>query len=171
MKQLQWHEPAAYRRAIFYSNERKDPASSLKYAGLVFLVMAGLRLIVPNTPDSHPPPWAASLAVAAGVALIAAYGMPALMSILPGSIVILSEKGVNNNVVTGRGVGIRFWPWERIAFCSASADTVGGRTYELLSFYGPDRELLWTAALAGRPPMWEIEQYLLQYGKRLEKNA
>lgn len=170
MKQLQWHEPAAYRRAIFYSNERKDPTSSLKLAGFVFLLMLGLRLIVPSQPDAHPPGWPASLALAVGVALVVAYGMPALMSILPGSIVILSEKGVNNNVMTGRGVNIRFWPWDKIAYGSASAETVGGRTYELLSFYGHNEELLWTAAVAGRPPMWEIEQYLLQYGKRLVKN-
>src|SRR5690242_13359631 len=67
----------------------------------------------------HPPGWELTVAIAAGVAFFAAYGLPALMSLMPGSIVILSDKGVNNNVHTGRGWSIRFWPWEDIDHLSA----------------------------------------------------
>ena len=45
MKNLQWHEPPAYRRAIYYENERADPLNSLKFAGFAILFLVGLRLL------------------------------------------------------------------------------------------------------------------------------
>jgi len=171
MRQLQWHEPAAYRRAIYYENERKDPLSSLKFAGIVFLVMLGSRYMVglrPD-PDAHPPGWAITIGIAAGVALLAAYGLPALMSLMPGSIVILSDKGVNNNVHTGRGWSIRFWPWEQIDHLSAHTDNAGAKDYEVVTLHGIDGVALVTLALDGKVALKDIEEYALRRGKQVAR--
>jgi len=173
MRELQWHEPAAYRRAIYYENERKDPLISLKFAGIVFVVMLGLRYFVglrPD-PDAHPPGWGVTAAIAAGVAVFTAYGLPAMMSLMPGSIVILSDKGVNNNVHTGRGWSIRFWPWEEIDHLSAHMDTAGGKAYQVIALHGSDDAALVTLALGTKTTLQDVEEYALRRGKQLAKVA
>ena len=121
--------------------------------------------------EAHPPPWPTSIAVAAGVAIFAAYGLPALMSLLPGSIVILSEKGINNNVNTGRGWSIRFWPWSQIAYLSTTSDTAGGRPYKVVSLHDTAGAILVTLAMSERLTVEEIEKYLSVHGKRLVSGA
>ena len=83
MGQLQWHEPASYRRAIYFHNERTRPLDSAKFAITAFLILIGLRLLVglhPD-PDAHPPGPGITVAVAFVFALLVAYGLPALMSL------------------------------------------------------------------------------------------
>lgn len=167
MKELQWHEPAAYRRGIYYENERHDPLSSLKFAGTAFLIVLGLRFLAGFGPDAHPPPWPPSVGVAAGIALFAAYGLPAIMSLIPGSIVILSDKGINNNVLTGRVWSIRCWSWDEIAACASYTDTVGGRAYPVVAVLDHDGETLVTVALAPRVSLPEVEAYLVAHGRTL----
>lgn len=167
MKEMQWHEPAAYRRAIYYENERNSPLSSLKFAGTAFLAVLGFRLLAGLGPDSHAPPWPPSFAVAAGVALTAAYGLPALMSLMPGSIVILSDKGVNNNVHTGRGWSIRFWSWDEIESYSLTIDTAGGKSYDVFHLHDGRGEVLVTLALKNQGSMSEVQGYFAAHGKRL----
>lgn len=171
MKDLQWHEPAAYRRAIYYQNERADPLNSLKFAGVTFLLMLGFRYLVGTGPNPNPPPWPTSILVATAVAVFMAYGVPALMSLLPGSIVILSEKGINNNVMTGRGWSIRFWPWDEIAYCSTAVDTAGGKDYDVITVHDNTGHILATLALSGRPPLAAVEGYLYAHGKKLVHSA
>src|SRR5258708_5677504 len=134
--------------------------SSIKLAGIVFVVMLGLRLLVGLRPDpeAHPPGWAVTTAVAAGVATFVAYGLTALMSLMPGSIVILSYKGVNNNVHTGRGWSIRFWSWEEIDHLSAHMDTAGGKTYEVVTLHGSENSVLVTLALGHKTSINEVEE-------------
>ena len=168
MKDLQWHEPAAYRRAIFYENEKQDPLSSLKFAGAAFGFMLGLRFLAGTGPDAHPPPWwPHSVGVALAVAIFAAYGLPGLMSLLPGSIVILSDKGVNSNKIAGRGWIIRFWPWDEIAYGSLTTDTAGGKVYQVLCLHGADNHVLATLALSPRATMHQIQPYFSANGKSL----
>ena len=167
MKDLQWHEPAAYRRAIYYENERHDPWASAKFAGVAFLVMLGLRLLARSGPDTHPPGWPATIGVAAAVAVFLAYGLPAIMSLVPGSIVIVSDKGINNNVLAGRAWSIRFWPWDQISSCALHADDAGGRQYAVMSVYDNAGATLVTVALAASPSPSEIAQLFAVYGKEL----
>ena len=132
--------------------------NSLKFAGFAFLMLAGLRLLAGFGADSHPPPWPQTIAVAVAVALFLVYGIPALMSLLPGSIVIVSEKGINNNVMSGRGWAIRFWPWDEIAYCSIAMDNAGGKSYKVLSLHADDDCILATVALSDRPSRPDIEE-------------
>jgi hypothetical protein len=165
MKDFQWHEPASYRRAISYENERRNPQASAKFAGVAFAIVLGLRFIFGRQTDSHPPAWSASVAIAALIALFAAYGLPAVVSLLPASIVIFSEKGVNNNVMTGRGWNIRFWPWEQIAYCTVGVDSAGGRTYEVIYMHAVDNRLLATLAFTDRSVPVQINDFLHAHGK------
>jgi len=167
VKPLQWHEPAAYRRAIYYENERRNPLDSVKLAGIVFAVMCGLRFLAGLGPESHPPPWPPSAALALGVALIVAYGLPGLMSLMPGSMVILSDKGLNNNVHTGRGWSIRFWPWDEIDHCSTAVELAGGKTYDTISFWNSNGELLVTLALKDHSTLGEVGRVLQSKNKQL----
>ncbi|HLJ55237.1 MAG TPA: hypothetical protein VKT77_09365 [Chthonomonadaceae bacterium] len=169
MKPLQWHEPAAYRRAKHYALERSNPWRSAGFAGVAFLVMLALRAMAQHGPDAHPPPWPQSVAVAAVLALVVAYALPALALLLPGSIVILSEKGVNNNVMAGRGWSIRFWAWDKIARAAIEPDTAGGRTYRTLALYDAGGGRLAALAIPDRLDAAEIDAFLSRYGNaRLE---
>lgn len=114
MKPLLWHQPAAYHRAIYLHNERTRPFESAKFAVGAFLALIGVRFIagMRPAPDAHPPGWGSTAAVATVFAIFVAYGLPALMSLLSGSVVILSDKGVNSNKRVGLGWAIRFWAWD-----------------------------------------------------------
>ena len=133
MKAFQWNELASYPRAIYYEKERSDPEDSAKLAGSSFPIVLELRFLAGLRSNAHPPAWPISTGVVALMALFAAYGLLTLMSLLPGSIVIISDKGISNNKMTERGWQIRFWPWDQIAYCTVSMDSVGGKTYEVLS--------------------------------------
>ena len=168
MKDYLWHEPASYRRAIYYENERNDPLPSLKFAGAVFAIMLGLRLLVGLNPqpDAHPPGWLATAGIAALTAVFAAYGLPAFMSLFPGSIVIFSDKGINNNKIIGTGWRIRFWPWEQIASCATGTEFVGGRTYDVINVISTDNETLVTLAYTDHNAPGQINEFLRAQGKR-----
>ena len=172
MKELQWHEPTAYRRAIYFENERHDPLNSLKFAGTTFLLFLGFRLLVgTGSQGKQPPPWwPHTIAAAAAVAIFVAYVLPALMSVLPGSsIVLLSDKGVNNNKMAGRGWVIRFWSWDEIAYGVIATDTAGGKAYPVMSLHAVDGSVLVTLALPASPPAHEVWQYFAAHGKVLEQ--
>lgn len=171
MKAFQWHEPASYRRAIYYENERSDPGDSAKFAGSSFLIVLGLRFLAGLGSNAHPPAWPVSIGVAALIALFTAYGLPTLMSLLPGSIVIISDKGINNNKMTGRGWQIRFWPWEQIAYCTVSMDSVGGKTYEVISLCAEDGHVLVTLAFTDRSASEQLNDFLRANGKQPIQSA
>ncbi len=167
MKQLQWHEPAAYRRALFLARMRSHPmkSQSLAFAAAVFAAMLALRAIVDRNPEAHPPGILPSIAIALMIALVAVYGLPLFITLLPGSIVILSEKGVNNNVILGWGVRIHFWAWEKISYCVAGVQTVNGNSYQIITLHGSNDEALTTVALAQKPTLNDVAAYLASRDK------
>lgn len=171
MVQLRWHEPASYRRAVARRHGRAALWESCKFALVVFSLMVGIRALDglgranPNLIG-----WTGMLVLAASTALLVAFGLPAFLRLLPNSIVILSEKGINNNII-GLGASIRFWPWGEISSCGVSTVTLDGKQYRTLVAYGADGRELASFGLSDSLTLEEIQQLLKRYGKRLHANA
>lgn len=169
MTALQWQEPPARRRSIYYANERADPMNSVRFAGLAFVMLLGLRWLsgLHPEPDRHPPGWGITALIAFAVALFVAWGIPALLAYLPTQTVILSGKGLNHNALIGRGARIRFWGWDRIAWCSFATETVYGRPVRLLCLHDDAGDELFAVALAARPTEPEIAAFIRACGREL----
>lgn len=161
MKQLLWHEPAKYRRAKYNQLEALDPMRSVKFALFAFFFILGCRWLggLNPAPDAHPPGWIVSTGMAFAIALFTAYVLPRLIGLFANSIVILSEKGVNNNTV-GHGVRVRFWSWSEIAFCHAWTETLNNDQYPVLSFCDNGGIVLATLARSEKVSLSEIERAL-----------
>jgi hypothetical protein len=169
--QLKWHEPRAYRRALFRESERRNPWDASKFAAGAFALILGLRVMAglgranPNLPG-----WLPTVGIALAVAVFAAFVLPWLISLVSISLVILSEKGINNNII-GRGATIYFWPWDRVACCSTSVTSVGGRSYRTFSLHDDQGDVLATFGLPETPTAEEIRDYLQRHGKELREGA
>jgi hypothetical protein len=167
LKKLQWHEPAAYRRAIARRETRERPWAATRYAAFVFFVLTGLRAIIGWTrPNPNLLGWPWSLAVAAAAAYFFAFLFPWLITLLPNSIVILSEKGVNNNVI-GHGVTVRFWSWDKIEYATETQVELDGHVYRTLVLHDANGRVLETFGLRDKPALDEISQFLNEQGKSL----
>jgi hypothetical protein len=167
LESLQWQEPPLYRRAMYYESARQKPLEAIGFAIFVFAAMLILRVLAGAGPEAHPPAWEFSGLLALVVALVMAYLFPELVLRLPGSIVILSHKGVNNNAMTPRGWRISFWAWDKITYASTNVLRVGMHNYRVLNLHGLNGEKLVTLGLRDRPSLKEIEGYLRAHGKSL----
>ncbi|MCX6359536.1 MAG: hypothetical protein NT029_07015 [Armatimonadetes bacterium] len=170
MSQKLWHEPKAYRRAVYYANERARPADSARFAAGAFAIMLGLRFIagLRPSPDAHPLAWGPMAGLAAGVALFAAYGLPAILSFVAPSIVIVSDKGINNNRFFGVGWRIQFWDWNRIGLLATGTEALGDRTYRVVSLFDCDGAFLATLALAGDITPGDLARFAAAHGVEVE---
>lgn len=165
MEDLQWHEPAAYRRAVARRQQRENPWKAVGFAGAAFLVVIALRALAAPNPNQIG--WPATVVLAATLALFLAFGFPRLILLFPNSIVILSRKGINNNVV-GNGASIRFWSWDKISSCRVSTASHEGREFRTLTIYGPDGREAATFGLRDAPTIDAIRRLLERHGKSLE---
>ena len=123
MSRLQWHEPAAYRRGLHIEHEAQHPWRTVRNVAICVIALLAMRGFVEvvhlrNGQFPNRPGWLLSIPLAAIMGVIIGFWLPRLLLWLPGSIVILSKKGVNNNVILGEGAHINFWPWERICLAS-----------------------------------------------------
>jgi hypothetical protein len=168
MKELRWHEPPGYRRARYFEDLRRNLLHSAGTAVTAFLVVIVIRYAAGLEVHSRVPSWPRSLAFAAGISLLVSFALPAILSLLPSSFVILSHKGINNNLLTRRrGWFIRFWPWDEIECCSVHPVTLGGSTYDILGIHATGGNILAELALPRTPSHGELEAYLAAHGKRL----
>jgi hypothetical protein len=145
--------------------ERENPWESLRFAGAVFLALILLRYLGGRT-NPNLPGLPQTLLISLAAAFVIAYAFPWFLLLLPNSIVILSEKGVNNNII-GRGAAIRFWPWSQIAYCTLSSMGTGRKVFRILTLHSDDGNLLERFGIPNNPPDDEIRSLLKRYGKTL----
>ncbi len=171
MKPLLWHEPAKYRRAKFRQRERGNPMESVKLAVFTFLFILGLRGLagIHPAPDAHPPDWTATADVAFGMAIFVPYILPRFIGLFAISIVTLSEKGVNNNIISF-GVTLRFWPWQNIAFGYLWTEELYGNAYRVLSFCDSESIVLTTVCLSAATTENDIQRVLNTYNIPLQRD-
>lgn len=119
MKNLSWTEPTAYRRAVYRESMLNNPWKQVLLAIVVLVGIMGFRVYQELTQPNGAPSWPLATAIAVAGAFFFALFVPWLQALLPCSIVIFSEKGVNNNIVNARGqmfgfsLGVRsveLWP-------------------------------------------------------------
>lgn len=108
--------------------------------------------------------WGPITLLAILVGFVVAYALPFALGYLAVSLVILSGKGVNNNIV-GHGATIYFWPWDKIGYCSFGQKTTGGRSFACLFLHDHHGEVMAALALADKPPQEEIQSWLHELGK------
>ena len=147
---------------------RENPWESTKFAGVAFVVILALCYMM-ESGKANLPSWPKTVAIASLFAVFTAYVLPWLILRLPNSIVILSAKGVNNNVI-GRGSRITFWPWSDIVFFSTSVETCDDRPVETITLHGQDGQSLANFGLSGKPTLDEVSQFLQGFGKPLRND-
>lgn len=150
MEPLKWHEPRDFRRARFYQSEKANPLAALKTVGISFLVLMGVRLLVefgPRREGQTPPGWIPVVCMAIPVSIFIAYGLPFVLSFLCFSLVYLSEKGINNNII-GVGGTLYFWPWEAVGTFELNRVTLKGKEYQSLDVLDGSGNLLAELCLA-----------------------
>lgn len=166
MSQILWHEPRAYRRAVYYDNERVRPLDSARFALGAFAILLGLRFIagLRPSPDAHPLAWGPMVGLAAGVALFVAYGLPLLLSFIGPSIVVISDKGVNNNRFFGVGWRIQFWAWDRIGLIGVGSEALADQLFRVVVLLDPDGAFLARLALADNVTPGDLERFAAEHG-------
>lgn len=171
MADLQWHEPRAFRRAEFRERQKQNPWEAPKTVVICFAVLFALgafaKLGKPDNPNMLSWPWLAILSAGVGIGI--AYLLPLLLGFTALSLVILSEKGINNNIV-GHGATIYFWSWDEVAYCSIGEKVTGGKAYPCLVLHDSRGQLMENLALAAKPTEDEIRAWLQQRGKWTTEN-
>lgn len=171
MEELQWHEPAAYRRAVARQRGREGLWEAIKVAVITFFALIAVQgFSVLTRPDANRIGWPAMLTLALVVALLLAFGLPRFLLLFPNSIVILSKTGINNNII-GTGARIRFWLWEEISSCRISPLMLDGRNFLTLRLYGLDGQIMETFGLGDESMVVEIERLLRRHGKQREVDS
>jgi hypothetical protein len=163
---LRWVEPKAYRRLIYWLNERDRPLDSARFALGCFAILLGLRFIagLRTDPDAHPLAWGPMVGLALGASLFIAYGLPLILSYIAPSIVIVSDLGINNNRFFGTGWRIQFWPWDRIGLLVAEAETLSDRTFRVITLFDCDAAFLARVALDGAVALTDLERFAAEHG-------
>jgi hypothetical protein len=153
---------------LYLDDEAANPwrkVGRVAFCAAAILAMRGFVEVVHLRHGQFPnrPGWLFSIALAAILGTVVGYWLPRLILLLPGSIVILSEKGVNNNVIA-TSVSVKFWPWELIDHARFGKQTVRGRAFSVLTLYDDNDTRLATFALREHPGHSEIAAYLLEHG-------
>ncbi|GIW96559.1 MAG: hypothetical protein KatS3mg110_4600 [Pirellulaceae bacterium] len=100
LDQLSWQEPKAYVWHRFRQKERRRPWEAARLAAIAFATVMGLRGLAGIAGENRnllgwlPTGW-----VALGFAGFVAYALPWLIRFVTVSKVVLSQEGVNNNIV------------------------------------------------------------------------
>lgn len=173
MEAIQWHEPRPFRRARFYQSEKANPLAAIKTAGISFLVLLGLRLLVeigPKREGQNPPGWMAIVGMAIPVSLFIAYGLPFCLSFISISRVVLSEKGINNNII-GVGATILYWPWEAISTFELKPALLGQTEYQTLCLLDAAGNQLAEFCLVGPQQIEGITEWAEAKGVAVEHHA
>lgn len=117
-----------------------------------------------SDPNPNQPDWYVTTALATFTAFLLVYLLPTVQDFLPNSLVILSEKGINNNIVKG-GVHISFIPWDRIGKAVIDPVELDGSVYLAISIYSPSDNHIVTYGVGKKTPIGEIREYFHLFSK------
>lgn len=157
---LSWNEPRAYRRACYRESPKSSLRENLKFSVMAFAVLMGLRALSglgkanPNLPS-----WGMTTLICLASAIFIGFVFPWLISLIAASIVHLSDKGINNNIV-GHGATLYFWRWDQVAECELTQRIVGGQSFNVLNLIDADGMILASLGLAATPTPAEITAWL-----------
>lgn len=160
MSTLAWDEPRNYRRNQNSREMRVFSVETLKTIGVVAGCLIGLRFLVGLNPrpSGVPVSWPNTILLAFVVALIAAVVAPWLIARIGMSRVILSEKGINHNVMRGIGWQINFYPWSSVSGVQMSEEE--GQPVLRIGLKSGSTLLV---ALANQPSTSEVQAYIARH--------
>ena len=165
MQVVRWREPAAFKRAT------RGLGSGWRVGVIVSLCIAAVILVARAViPAPNAPGWPLMVLIAVACGFALAVGMPALTALFP-SEVIVSPKGINRNGINGVFFTVEFWPWDRIGACSVESLSADGRSFRALVLHSPAHEAIGAIGFDGQPPLSDLEIYLSERGKRLERQS
>lgn len=166
MSKLLWDEPRGYRRAVNREQFSADYKQSLGYATFCFIAFCGLRLVagINPGPDQHPPAWNVFLPASAVLGVLIAFGLPRVFMLLATATVVISDLGINHNVMWGRGWRINHWKWAQISSCEFRKCTKAEQTYRTLQINDTSRRILETVAISPKADEDNIREILIANG-------
>ncbi|MEP6754129.1 MAG: hypothetical protein ABJA67_01410 [Chthonomonadales bacterium] len=164
MKNMQWQEPVTYSSPQPVPNKQR-----IGYAAFIFVALLLIRFTSKPDPAAgiNPPGWGISIVVAIIGTVFFTYVLPLLISNLPTSSVILWDKGINNNRLTGIAWNIRFWAWDKIGSFGFGNVTLKNKEFRCMHIFGPNGSPLVSVTLGNRISEAEITQYMAENGKSL----
>ncbi|MBS0266831.1 MAG: hypothetical protein JSS02_33195 [Planctomycetes bacterium] len=167
-EKLQWHEPAAYRRACARRRSQEQPWERLKVAACIALGLLALYayMVFTQPPQPNRPGWLVATVISAAGGFCSGYVFPWLILLMPNSIVILSPKGVNNNII-GYGARIRFWDWRGISGCRIGTDDIAGQSFRIIALLDGDGRELERFGLRADLDLQQVRSLLESHGKSL----
>ena len=159
---MQWTEPKQYWRSKLQQNFPREHGKQVLYGLGVFVSLAGIRYLSSLMPDQQGKPfsWGSTFLIAFIGALVIAFGYPELSRFLSASHVIISKKGVNNNLQLGGSVRVHFYDWNEISAVVAGQDQ-GQSVIRLLD---ADDQVLTTLALSDKVTLNQVQSAVQSSG-------
>lgn len=157
MSTLAWDEPRVYRRNQNSREMRVFSVETLKTIGVVAGCLIGLRFLVglnPRPSGVHLS-WPNTVILAIVVGVIASVIAPWLIARIGMARVLLSEKGINHNVMRGVGWQINFYPWASVSEARIGHD--GGQPVLRVTLKSGSTLVV---ALANQPSTSEVQAYI-----------
>lgn len=117
MSNLAWDEPRNFRRNQNAREQRVFSVESAKTMAVIAGCLIGLRVLVGLNPrpSGVSLSWPNAILLALVVGFVGAIVAPWLIARIGMARVILSEKGINHNVMRGIGWQINFYPWSSVS--------------------------------------------------------
>jgi hypothetical protein len=158
---LAWVEPKSYWEKKLGSNGQPWIKTFL-YGLALFTFAAGARYLSSRQTDHQNTPinWPIFLGGAFAASQLIAFLWPRLIRLLSASHVIISEKGINNNLQFGTRFDFRFWSWEKLG--SVGASVLEGQ--DILVLRAPDGSEIERLGLRSKPNRDQIKQAVEHFG-------
>ena len=134
MKPLSWTEPRPYRRRVNLESHKLAGRENFEFAVVSFAVLLAIRWTagLHPSPDQHPPDWQIVIPAVAVVSLMIAFLLPIIMLWIATAIVVVSDLGINHNVMWGRGWRHNFWSWDEVESTEIGTEMRSGQSFRVL---------------------------------------
>jgi len=123
-----WEEPSAFRRAVArQAGLSHNYWKSLGITTTLSLVAFGFSIYHQNFIGS----WQITLVVCLGIAFVIGFCIPYFLQFAPCKMVV-SPKGVTQNVMQGGGTSQTHWPWEKISHITDETISIEQQEFEVI---------------------------------------
>ena len=168
MPNVQWNEPAAFKRNYPKPTPWIDKAAHIRF-GVVTVAVLLLRVLF-GSENSYG--WGPMLLIALMVGAVFGYGIPLIFKIAPAN-VIVSAQGINHN---GWGLIADVWPavqqtfydWQTFTAANLETMKAGDQSFRVLHIKDPTGKTVALIALAQKVDESALRAKFGEHGKQLQ---
>ncbi len=156
-------EPRSYsQKKVNRDGEPLTAGKLALYGLLIFACFVGFKFIGTFVPGNRGQVvnWAVFVPLAFVGAMALAFVWPFVARLASASHVVISEKGINNNIQAGSGVHVRHWPWSELGPLNSGTDE--GRQVLIVS--DPQGREINRFALSDKVSLAEVRRTVEQSG-------